>query len=157
VSRADRIVRLLRLVPHPEGGWYRETFRDANKGRAHSTAIYFLLKRGEISQVHRIDAVEIWHWYAGAPLELSIARGGRTIKHILGSDLAKKQKPQIAVPARAWQGARTLGDYTLMGCTVAPGFEFSKFELKAKARPEASKARGRSRARKRGLRNPHPD
>lgn len=126
----DRIIRRLRLKPHPEGGHYRETFRDsAKRGRAHSTAIYFLLKRGEESRWHRIDAAEIWHFYAGAPLALSIAENGRTVRRILGNDLAKKQAPQIVVPAHAWQCARSLGDFTLAGCTVAPGFEFASFEI----------------------------
>jgi predicted cupin superfamily sugar epimerase len=127
---ADKIIRRLRLKPHPEGGHYRETFRDAAKrGRAHSTAIYFLLKRGEESRWHRIDAAEIWHFYAGAPLALSIKQNGRAVTRLLGNELAKKQSPQIVVPAQAWQCAKSLGDYTLVGCTVAPGFEFEKFEL----------------------------
>jgi predicted cupin superfamily sugar epimerase len=129
-SEADKIIRRLRLKPHPEGGHYRETFRDvAKRGRAHSTAIYFLLKRGEESRWHRIYAAEIWHFYAGAPLALSIRRNGRAVKRILGTELAKKQLPQIVVPAHAWQRARSLGDFTLVGCTVAPGFEFEKFEI----------------------------
>ena len=127
---ADAIIRRLRLKPHPEGGHYRETFRDARaKGRAHSTAIYFLLKRGEVSHWHRIDAAEIWHFYAGAPLELTVRSNGRAKRHVLGDDLARKQSPQIVLPPRTWQRAKSLGDYTLVGCTVAPGFEFSKFEL----------------------------
>lgn len=130
MHEADMIIRRLRLKPHPEGGHYRETFRDARtKGRAHSTAIYFLLKRGDISRWHRIDAAEVWHFYAGAPLELSIKSNGRAKRHVLGNDLARKQAPQIVVPPRAWQRAKSLGDYTLVGCTVAPGFVFSKFEL----------------------------
>jgi hypothetical protein len=129
---ADKITRRLKLRPHPEGGHYRETFRDsAERGRARSTAIYFLLKRGEESRWHRIDAAEMWHFYAGAPLALSIAEDGRVVRRTLGTDLSKKQQPQIVVPAHAWQCARSLGDYTLVGCTVAPGFEFEKFELAA--------------------------
>ncbi len=127
MSEADRIIRALKLTPHPEGGHYRETFRDARKnGRAHSTAIYFLLKRGEVSRLHRVDAAEVWHHYAGAPLELTLGKRKRVI---LGKDLSKKQRPQIVVPAHVWQSARTLGAYTLVGCTVAPGFEFGGFEL----------------------------
>jgi len=134
-NEADNVIRRLRLKPHPEGGHYRETFRDsAKRGRAYSTAIYFLLKHGEESRLHRIDAAEIWHFYAGAPLELRIANGSRTKRHILGNDLSKKQAPQIVVPAHAWQCARSLGDYTLVGCTVAPGFEFEKFELAPNSR-----------------------
>ncbi|MGH6870728.1 MAG: cupin domain-containing protein [Rhizomicrobium sp.] len=127
MTAADRIIARLKLEPHPEGGHYRETFRDAaGKARAHSTAIYFLLKRGEVSRPHRVDAAEVWHHYAGAPLELTV--GHRRL--LLGKDLSKQQRPQIVVPARAWQSARSLGAYTLVGCTVAPGFEFEGFELK---------------------------
>jgi predicted cupin superfamily sugar epimerase len=124
-SQADRLVELLALQPHPEGGHFRETFRDGNQGRAHSTAIYFLLKAGEVSRWHRVDAAEVWHFYRGAPLELRI--GKQT--YILGADIDEAQVPQIVVPAGAWQAARSLGDYTLVGCTVAPGFEFEHFEM----------------------------
>jgi len=131
MSDADALIRLLRLAPHPEGGHFRETFRDpaGADGRAHSTAIYFLLKAGEISHRHRIDAAEVWHWYAGAPLELEIGEGGAAQILILGNDLSRGERPQIVVPAHTWQSARSLGAYTLVGCTVAPGFEFAHFEL----------------------------
>jgi uncharacterized protein len=130
MSQADRIIRTLKLKPHPEGGHYRETFRDARqKGRAHSTAIYFLLRRGEVSRLHRVDAAEVWHHYAGAPLELTVGRK----KLLLGKDLTKKQRPQIVVPANVWQAACSLGAYTLVGCTVAPGFEFAGFEMKKRS------------------------
>ena len=130
---ADDIIRLLDLKPHPEGGHFRETFRDAGDGRAASTAIYFLLARGERSHWHRIDAVEIWHWYAGAPLELDIApEHGRRERVTLGCDLAAGERPQVIVPAHAWQAAQSRGDWTLCGCTVAPGFEFAGFELAPK-------------------------
>ena len=130
MDSAAKIIRLLKLKPHPEGGWFAETFRDHNKGRAHSTAIYFLLKKGEASRWHRVDAVEVWHWYAGAPLQLQIAKTiARPKVLMLGNGLAKDQRPQIVVPARCWQCARSLGDFTLVGCTVAPGFLFEKFEL----------------------------
>jgi predicted cupin superfamily sugar epimerase len=132
MSEADRLIKLLNLRPHPEGGWFRETFRDSkgSNGRAHSTAIYFLLRRGEISRWHRIDAAEIWHWHAGAPLELRIGKVlSRSKRRVLGNRVVRKEAPQIVVPAKHWQSARTLGAYTLVGCTVAPGFEFSKFEL----------------------------
>ncbi len=125
MSEADTLIQRLDLAPHPEGGHFRETFRDSNSGRASSTAIYFLLKAGEASRWHRVDAAEVWHFYRGAPLELKI---GKDI-HILGPDIAAGQQPQLVVPPGAWQAARSLGDYTLVGCTVAPGFEFSKFEL----------------------------
>jgi predicted cupin superfamily sugar epimerase len=130
---AADIIRLLGLEPHPEGGHYRETFRDtwqAADGRAASTAIYFLLKRGEVSRWHRIDAAEVWHWYAGAPLELSTAAvGARSQRQVLGTDLAAGARPQIVVPAGLWQQARSQGDFTFAGCTVAPGFSFARFEL----------------------------
>jgi uncharacterized protein len=123
---------VLRLEPHPEGGHYRETFRDSRQGesgRAVSTAIYFLLRQGEVSRWHRVDAAEIWHWYAGAPLKLSIAEAGRRTELTLGSGLAAGERPQAVVPAHAWQQAESLGAWTLMGCTVAPGFDFAGFEL----------------------------
>jgi hypothetical protein len=133
MSEADRLIAELGLKPHPEGGHYRETFRDkaGEGGRAFSTAIYFLLKRGEESKWHRIDAVEIWHWYAGAPLEIATAASpdGARETQILGPGILSGQRPQFVVPADVWQSAKTLGDYTLVGCTVAPGFEFVKFEL----------------------------
>jgi uncharacterized protein len=129
---AEDIVRLLELKPHPEGGHFRETFRDTRQtdGRAASTAIYFLLARGERSHWHRADATEIWHWYAGAPLTLEIAPSpGRIERITLGADLAAGERPQAVVPAHVWQAAQTRGDWTLCGCTVAPGFEFSGFEI----------------------------
>jgi predicted cupin superfamily sugar epimerase len=128
---ADRLIAALNLQPHPEGGHYRETYRDeaGTGGRAHSTAIYFLLKAGEYSHWHRIDAVEIWHWYAGAPLALRIAENGVARDCVLGADFANGQQPQIVVPPRAWQRAASLGAYSLVGCTVAPGFLFEHFEL----------------------------
>lgn len=130
---ADEIVRLLDLKPHPEGGFFRETFRDNRQlanGRAASTAIYYLLAAGQHSRWHRIDATEVWHWYAGAALELEISEGvgGGSLVH-LGSDIPAGQRPQAVVPARHWQRARSTGAWSLVGCTVAPGFEFSTFEL----------------------------
>jgi hypothetical protein len=132
---ADDVIRSLELKPHPEGGHFREAFRDPRQidSRAISTAIYFLLARGERSHWHRIDAVEVWHWYAGAPLVLDIAGQSRkTERLMLGNDLAAGERPQAIVPARAWQAAQSHGDWTLVGCTVAPGFEFSGFELAPK-------------------------
>jgi predicted cupin superfamily sugar epimerase len=126
------IVRTLDLVPHPEGGYYRETFRDeANAGgRAYATHIYYLLRAGEESRWHRIDASEIWHFYLGDPLELFIAEDGAPIRRImLGSDLAGGELLHFAIPKGAWQSARPLGAFALLGCTVAPGFEFSGFEF----------------------------
>ena len=129
---AAEVIARLGLVPHPEGGHFRETFRDAStdiSGRSRSTAIFFLLARGERSHWHRIDAVEIWHFYAGSPLELEIAdaEGRRIVR--LGPDIASGHWPQAIVPPRAWQAAVTTGDWTLVGCTVAPGFDFAAFEL----------------------------
>ena len=131
LTAADIIARL-ELRPHPEGGHYRETFRDPRtdaNGRSLSTAIYFLLARGERSHWHRIDAVEVWHYYAGHALILQIADedGQRIIR--LGPDLAAGEVPQAIVPMRAWQAAESTGDWTLAGCTVAPGFDFAGFEL----------------------------
>lgn len=128
---AMAIVRLLDLAPHPEGGFYRETFRDPCQvdGRAVSTAIYFLLPEGRASSWHRVDAAEVWHFYAGAPLELSIDDDAGRVICRLGVDLAAGERPQAVVPGGAWQSARTLGRWTLIGCTVAPGFEFARFEI----------------------------
>ena len=131
LTAADIITRL-DLRPHPEGGHFRETFRDSRldaNGRSVSTAIYFLLARGERSHWHRIDAVETWHYYAGHALSLQIADNNaqRTVK--LGPELAAGEVPQAIVPAKAWQTAESTGDWTLVGCTVAPGFDFAKFEL----------------------------
>jgi uncharacterized protein len=133
LSAAD-VIRLLGLQPHPEGGHFRETFRDerAPGTRAASTAIYFLLAAGEVSHWHRVDAAEVWHWHAGAPLELAVAGPDDQPNRVrLGSDLAAGERPQAVVPAGHWQGARSLGAWTLIGCTVAPGFDFAGFELAA--------------------------
>lgn len=130
------IIRLLDLKPHPEGGHFRETFRDPGTigTRAASTAIYFLLARGERSHWHRVDAVEVWHYYAGAPLVLEMAtdESGPIRRMKLGPDIAMGERPQGVVPAGHWQAAESLGDWTLVGCTVAPGFEFSSFEMAPK-------------------------
>ena len=126
---AGEIIALLALAPHPEGGWFRQTFRDTGgpEGRGASTAIYFLLEAGQESRWHRVDAAEVWHWHAGAPLLLTIG----TAEHRLGADLAAGERPQAVVPAGDWQKARSLGDWTLVGCTVAPGFQFAGFEMAA--------------------------
>ncbi len=126
------IIATLCMERHPEGGWYVETFRDTEGGaRGHSTAIYYLLEKGERSHWHRVrDAVEIWHHYAGGPLSLSISGDGQVINvQLLGSDLAAGERPQGLVPAGWWQSAEPLGDWTLVGCTVAPGFSFDAFEM----------------------------
>jgi uncharacterized protein len=132
---ASDIIARLDLKPHPEGGHYRETFRDPavdTSGRSHSTAIYFLLSRGERSRWHRIDAVEVWHYYAGDALTLRIADDDCARSITLGPDIAAGETPQAIVPASTWQAAESVGDWTLVGCTVAPGFDFATFELAPK-------------------------
>jgi uncharacterized protein len=134
VPTAADIIRRLDLKPHPEGGYYRETFRDTRKvnGRPASTSIYFLLQRGERSHWHRVDAVETWHYYSGAPLKLSVVNGATEEIIRLGPDIVAGETPQATVPSHAWQAAESFGDWTLVGCTVAPGFEFSGFALAPK-------------------------
>ena len=132
---AAEIIARLELKPHPEGGHYRETFRDSRTdadGRSLSTAIYFLLARGERSHWHRIDAVEMWHYYAGGALTLRIADEGGQRTVTLGPDLVAGEVPQAIVPVQAWQSAESCGEWTLVGCTVAPGFDFATFELAPK-------------------------
>jgi predicted cupin superfamily sugar epimerase len=129
---AQAIIRELELQRHPEGGWYRQTFRDTQGSqRGHSTAIYYLLEAGERSHWHRVtDAVEVWHHYAGAPLKLHISENGTDSTTInLGPDVLAGERPQGLVPAGWWQSAETMGEFTLVGCTVSPGFEFSSFEM----------------------------
>ena len=133
MSEADRIIAALALLPHPEGGHYRQTFKDsagAERARPFDGDL-LSAARGRNIGLHRIDAAEVWHFYRGAPLELTIhGRGQRgRMRHVLGPDVEKGERPQIVVPPRAWQGARPLGDYALVGCTVAPGFKFETFEL----------------------------
>jgi uncharacterized protein len=129
---AHQIIERLGLVPHPEGGHYAETWRGpaGADGRAVGTAIYFLLRAGERSHWHRVDADEIWLHHVGAPLVVSIAAdAGPGVDHVLGSDLAAGERPQVLVPAHTWQAAATAGEWTLVSCVVAPGFEFDGFEL----------------------------
>ncbi len=130
---ADAIIRRLGLLPHPEGGHFRETFRDVagTSGHAHSTAIHFLLAAGERSAWHRVrHAAEIWHFHAGAPLALWISEdGANATERRLGIDFDAGEEPQIVVPPGWWQAAESLGAWTLVGCTVAPGFDFAAFEL----------------------------
>ncbi|MEM1373062.1 MAG: cupin domain-containing protein [Pseudomonadota bacterium] len=128
---ADALISLLDLAPHPEGGWYRQTWiEDPATGRPAGTCIYFLLKDQGASHWHRVDATEIWHFYAGAPLILSLSKDetGPAQDHMLGANLPA-ERPQIIVPKGHWQAARTTGSYTLVGCTVSPGFHFEGFEL----------------------------
>lgn len=128
---ADDIIARLQLSPHPEGGWYRQTWAGDETPRASGTCIYFLLKRDEASHWHRVDATEIWHFHAGAPLILRIAEteAGPLQAHSLGTDLANGELPQIIVPKGHWQAASTTGDWTLVSCTVSPGFVFDGFDL----------------------------
>ncbi len=126
------IVETLGLAPHPEGGWYRETWRAEAPagGRAAGTAIYYLLEKGQVSRWHRVDAAEIWHWYAGAALELALSPDGHSREiAVLGPGFEVGERPQIVVPAGCWQSAKSRGEFTLAGCTVSPGFEFGGFEM----------------------------
>lgn len=128
---AKDVIFTLGMERHPEGGWYARTFEDqvSADGRAQSTAIYYLLEAGDASHWHRVDAVEVWHYYAGAPLQLRISDGKTVVEHRLGNDLDAGERPQVVVPRDAWQSAVSTGGWTLVGCTVAPGFQFSGFEL----------------------------
>jgi uncharacterized protein len=133
-TTARQVIDRLELAPHPEGGWFRETWRhDPGDGtRGAGTAVYFLLAEGERSHWHRVlDADEMWHWYAGAPLTLRIWAEGdsRVADHVLGPDLAGGEQPQALVTASAWQAAESTGAWTLVGCTVSPAFLFEQFEL----------------------------
>lgn len=132
-ASANDVVRRLELKPHPEGGFYRETWRDPRTdaaGRAASSLIYFLLGAGDVSDWHRVDAAEVWHYYAGAPLVLTQSPNGHDASAAhLGPDILGGQSPQIVVPAHHWQTATSLGAWTLVGCTVAPAFDFAGFEL----------------------------
>ena len=125
MTDADEVIAALGLEPHPEGGWYRETWREPA-----TTAIHYLLRAGERSDWHRVEATEIWHFYGGEALELAVSVDGVSVdRRLLGPDLTAGQRPQVVVPAGAWQSARPLGAWVLVGCTVAPAFEFSLFEL----------------------------
>ncbi|CUX44480.1 conserved hypothetical protein [Agrobacterium tumefaciens str. CFBP 5621] len=129
---AQAIIRELGLEPHPEGGFYHQTFRDKAGGeRGHSTAIYYLLEKGDRSHWHRVtDAVEVWHYYAGAPIALHLSQDGREVQTFtLGPAILEGERPQVIVPANCWQSAESLGDFTLVGCTVSPGFAFSSFVM----------------------------
>ena len=122
---ADDVIAALGLERHPEGGWFRETWREPA-----STAIYYLLRAGERSHWHRLDTSEVWHFYAGGPLELALSGDGRAVeRHVVGPDVTAGARPQVVVPSWTWQSAHPLGAWTLCGCTVAPAFQFSGFEL----------------------------
>ncbi|NNF71501.1 MAG: cupin domain-containing protein [Rhodobacteraceae bacterium] len=129
---ADDIIAHLALAPHPEGGHYRQTWvEEPSQGRPVGTCIYFLLKAGERSHWHRVDATEIWHFYAGSPLILSLSESaqGPATDNILGPDLSEGQTPQRIVPKDHWQAAHAPDGWTLVGCTVSPGFQFEGFTL----------------------------
>jgi predicted cupin superfamily sugar epimerase len=138
MSRNEKVRQLiarLGLEPHPEGGHFREIYRhrpERGGERGHVTSIYYLVESGQVSHWHRIDAVELWHFHAGAPLELTVVEEGRPPVHYrLGIDLEAGEQPQATVPPKAWQSARSLGAWSLVGCTVAPAFDFAGFELAA--------------------------
>ena len=128
---ANEIIRLLGMKAHPEGGHYAETYRSSDGERATSTAIYYLLQADEVSAWHRVDAEEHWLWHAGGALALTLSPpdGKGATPYTLGPDLRARQRPQETVPAHHWQTAESLGAWTLVSCVVAPGFEFSGFEL----------------------------
>ncbi|TVQ52895.1 MAG: cupin domain-containing protein [Rhodobacteraceae bacterium] len=132
MTTARQIIDMLGLARHPEGGWYRETWRaEAAPGaRAAGSAIYYLLEAGDFSHWHRVDAPEIWHFHAGAPLSLTLSPNGHDAEaRLLGPEIAAGQRPQIVVPAGWWQCATSLGAFTLVGCTVSPAFTFEGFEM----------------------------
>jgi predicted cupin superfamily sugar epimerase len=130
---AEELIEQLELLPHPEGGFYRETWRHdpGARERGQGTAIYFLLPGGVTSRWHRVDATEIWHHYGGASLELSLSAAPPAVHRLirLGRNILDGEQPQAIVPPQEWQSARSLGDWTLVGCTVSPAFEFEGFEL----------------------------
>jgi len=133
MDEARAIIERLKLEPHPEGGWYRETWRaDAPPGtRAGATAIHFLLEAGQRSHWHRVDAAELWLWHAGAPLHVLTAPGdaGPVTGHMLGGDVLAGQRPQILVPPQHWQATETIAGWALVSCIVSPGFDFAGFTL----------------------------
>lgn len=128
---ANEIIRMLDMRPHPEGGYYAETYRPESDSRPRSTAIYYLLSVDEVSAWHRVDADEHWLWHAGGAIALTISPpdGNGAEAHTLGPDLRAGQRPQLVVPKDYWQTAESLGAWTLVSCVVAPGFDFSGFEL----------------------------
>jgi predicted cupin superfamily sugar epimerase len=131
MTTPSQVITLLGLSPHPEGGWFRETWRDGGGGaRGSGTAIYYLLGTGERSHWHRIDATEVWHFYAGDPLDLALSPDGTEVHRTrLGPMVEDGQRPQLVVPPGTWQSATTSGAWSLVGCTVSPAFDFAGFEL----------------------------
>jgi predicted cupin superfamily sugar epimerase len=129
---AREIIRLLDLRPHPEGGFYRETWGTRTKlaGKPAGTSIYYLLRKNEVSRWHRVPSDRSWQWCAGAPLELILSEDKEDQNQlVLGPDLEQDEEPQIHVPNSWWQKARTLGDWTLVQCTAAPGYVFEGYEM----------------------------
>ena len=129
---APEIIALLNLAPHPEGGWFCQTFRDTGTDpRGHSTAIYFLLEKGNSSHWHKVHgSSEVWLYHGGAPVKLRLSQDGVThTEHRLGMDLKSGERPQLVVPPGWWQAAASTDDWSLVSCTVAPGFTFENFEL----------------------------
>jgi len=125
----EELISTLNMQPHPEGGWYAETWRDTAQPRACGTAIYFLLEAHQRSHWHKVDATEIWHWYAGSAMQLHQNDGDKSTVEILGPDIANSQRPQLIVPKDIWQKSVPVDGWVLVGCTVSPGFEYSGFEL----------------------------
>jgi uncharacterized protein len=149
-DRAAELVEVLGMTPHPEGGFFRELFRSTDAvtpadGRGERTAlttIYFLLRDGEHSRLHRVESDEVWHHYEGAPLELVwCADDFATVHRATLGPVGSDSKPVEVVPARYWQAARSTGEYTLVGCTVGPGFDFSDFRLLDPSDPAAERLR----------------
>lgn len=138
MTTAQEVIETLGLQKHPEGGWYTQTWRDGptsttDGARGAGSAIYYLLEEGQRSHWHRIDAVEIWHYHSGMPIELSISQDGKNSQiHLLGPDLSRDMRPQVVVPQHAWQGAYAPFGWSLLGCTVTPAFLFESFELAPK-------------------------
>jgi len=131
MSTASDIVKKLALAPHPEGGWYRQTWLATGVGRPAGSAIYYLLEAGQRSHWHWIDSTEIWHFHAGAPLVLSTAASdaGPVVGTTLGPDILAGQQAQAIVPERHWQAAQSTGNWSLVGCTVSPAFSFDGFHM----------------------------
>lgn len=131
MNDAAQIIEKLELSPHPEGGWYRQTWMATGVGRPAGSAIYYLLEAGQRSHWHWIDSTEIWHFHAGAPLVLSTAASdvGPVVETVLGPDILGGETAQVIVPERHWQAARSMGDWTLVGCTVSPAFSFEGFHM----------------------------
>ncbi len=126
----DILIQKFGMQPHPEGGHYAETFRDQSDERGTVSCIYFLLKAGEVSAWHRIDATEIWHFVDGAPLTLTLyTEGGKPEERTLGNSIAQGEEPHIIIAPHEWQSARSNGAWTLISCIVAPAFNFEGFEM----------------------------